>query len=75
MTPLRMVYRKYLLQPLICGISPIPPLVRMCICYGLCRAANSRMIQNTFVAKEGKDKQKARLSWYHPDDTVSVSTQ
>ncbi len=29
------------------------------------------MIQKTFVAEEGKDKKKARLSWYHPDDTVS----
>ena len=30
------------------------------------------MIQKTFVAEEGKDKKKARLSWYHPDDTVST---
>ena len=37
----------------------------------MCRAAQSKVIQNTFVAKEGKDRKKARLSWYHPDDTVS----
>ena len=36
------------------------------------RAANSKVIQSTFVAEEGKDKKKARLSWYHPDDTVST---
>ena len=39
------------------------------------RAANSKVIQNTFVAEEGKDKKKARLSWYHPDDTVSACPQ
>lgn len=38
----------------------------------LCRAANSKVIQNTFVADEGKGRKKARLSWYHPDDTVSA---
>ena len=32
------------------------------------------MIQTTFVAEEGKEKKKARLSWYHPDDTVSTRT-
>ena len=31
------------------------------------------MIQRTFVAEDGKDRRKARLSWYHPDDTVSYS--
>ena len=41
----------------------------------LCRAANSKVIQNTFVAGEGKERKKARLSWYHPDDTVSTPPQ
>lgn len=31
-------------------------------------------MQKTFVAEEGKDRKKARLSWYHPDDTVSCCT-
>ena len=39
----------------------------------MCRASNSKVIQNTFVADEGKGRKKARLSWYHPDDTVSIS--
>lgn len=42
--------------------------------YWLCRAAQSKMIQNTFVAAGGKERKKARLSWYHPDDTVSPCT-
>lgn len=33
-------------------------------------AANSKVIQRTFVAEDGKDRRKARLSWYHPDDTM-----
>jgi len=33
------------------------------------RAAQSKVIQDTFVVDE-KNKKKARLSWYHPADTV-----
>ena len=32
-------------------------------------AARSKVIQDTFVMDE-KSKKKARLSWYHPDDTM-----
>ncbi len=32
-------------------------------------AAQSKVIQDTFVVDE-KNKKKARLSWYHPADTV-----
>jgi hypothetical protein len=36
---------------------------------GARRAAQSKVIQDTFVVDE-KNKKKARLSWYHPADTV-----
>lgn len=32
-------------------------------------AAQSKVVQDTFVMDE-KSKKKARLSWYHPDDTM-----
>jgi hypothetical protein len=35
------------------------------------RAANSDLLKSTFVAEDPKVRKKARLSWYHPDDTVS----
>ena len=38
-----------------------------------CRAAKNEKFQETFIAKNGKDRPKARLSWYHPDDTVTCS--
>ena len=38
-----------------------------------CRAAKNEKFQETFIAKNGKDRPKARLSWYHPDDTVSAA--
>ena len=47
-----------------------------CICLTLavhCRAAKNEKFQETFIAKNGKDRPKARLSWYHPDDTVSAA--
>lgn len=37
----------------------------------LCRAAQNETVQKTLVAEDSKKRQKARLSWYHPDDTVS----
>lgn len=33
-------------------------------------AANSEQIRDTFVAEEPKTRKRARLSWYHPDDTM-----
>ena len=36
-------------------------------------AANNETIRNTFVADDPSTRKKARLSWYHPDDTM-VST-
>ncbi|KAK9906717.1 hypothetical protein WJX75_006708 [Coccomyxa subellipsoidea] len=33
-------------------------------------AAQSKVMQSTFVVDESKDRKKARLSWYHPDDTM-----
>ena len=33
-----------------------------------CRAINSPAVKTTLVAEDSK--RKARLSWYHPDDTV-----
>ena len=39
-----------------------------------CRAAKNEKFQETFIAKSGKDRPKARLSWYHPDDTVSAAS-
>ena len=47
-----------------------------CKCLNLamhCRAAKNEKFQETFIAKNGKDRPKARLSWYHPDDTVSAA--
>ena len=35
-----------------------------------CRAAQSKVMQGTLVAEEPKKRKQARLSWYHPDDTV-----
>lgn len=37
-----------------------------------CRAAQNKTFQSTFVAEEPKERKKARLSWYHPDDTVGL---
>ena len=34
------------------------------------RVAQSKAMQATFVMDEAKPRKKARLSWYHPDDTV-----
>ena len=36
----------------------------------ICRAANNASIRDTFVAEDPKIRKKARLSWYHPDDTM-----
>ncbi|KAK9817942.1 hypothetical protein WJX72_004602 [[Myrmecia] bisecta] len=33
-------------------------------------AVKTKRVQNTLIAEEGKDRKKARLSWYHPDDTM-----
>jgi len=33
-------------------------------------AANSQQFRQTFIAEAPKDRKKARLSWYHPDDTM-----
>lgn len=33
-------------------------------------AANSQEFRETFIAEAPKDRKKARLSWYHPDDTM-----
>eukprot|EP00884_Botryococcus_braunii_P018807 jgi/Botrbrau1/560/Bobra.0010s0029.1 len=33
-------------------------------------AANSKVIRSTFIAEDAKSRPKARLSWYHPDDTM-----
>ena len=35
------------------------------------RAAQNETVQKTLVADNAKSRPKARLSWYHPDDTVS----
>jgi hypothetical protein len=37
-----------------------------------CRAAKSESMRSTFVVDK-KDQKRARLSWYHPDDTVSAA--
>ncbi len=34
------------------------------------RATHQKAFQSTFIAEEPKNRKKARLSWYHPDDTV-----
>lgn len=36
------------------------------------RAAKSESMRSTFVVDK-KDQKRARLSWYHPDDTVSYT--
>ncbi|CAL8462580.1 g2113 [Coccomyxa elongata] len=33
-------------------------------------AAQNKTFQSTFIAEEPKERKKARLSWYHPDDTM-----
>ncbi|KAL3137270.1 hypothetical protein ABBQ32_006816 [Trebouxia sp. C0010 RCD-2024] len=33
-------------------------------------AAQNETVQKTLVAEDSKKRQKARLSWYHPDDTM-----
>jgi hypothetical protein len=33
-------------------------------------AANSNTIRSTFVAEDPATRKKARLSWYHPEDTM-----
>jgi hypothetical protein len=33
-------------------------------------AANSNTIRSTFVAEDPSTRKKARLSWYHPEDTM-----
>lgn len=33
-------------------------------------AAASKKFQSTLIAEDAKDRKKARLSWYHPDDTM-----
>jgi hypothetical protein len=32
--------------------------------------ANSQQFRETFIAEDPKDRKRARLSWYHPDDTM-----
>jgi len=41
---------------------------------GICheRATHQKAFQSTFIAEEPKNRKKARLSWYHPDDTVRL---
>ena len=34
------------------------------------RAAKTETFKSTFIAEDPKTRKKARLSWYHPDDTV-----
>ena len=34
------------------------------------RAASSTCFRSTFIADPPKERKKARLSWYHPDDTM-----
>ena len=36
------------------------------------RAAQNKAMQATFVVDDSKPRKKARLSWYHPDDTVGA---
>ena len=36
------------------------------------RATHQKAFQSTFIAEEPKNRKKARLSWYHPDDTVRL---
>ena len=33
-------------------------------------AANSNTIRSTFIAEDPATRKKARLSWYHPEDTM-----
>lgn len=33
-------------------------------------AANSNTLRSTFVAEDPSTRKKARLSWYHPEDTM-----
>ena len=51
---------------------PFPPALRACPCLPLpaCRAASSTKFRSTFIADPPKERKKARLSWYHPDDTM-----
>ena len=37
------------------------------------RVMQQDVVQKTLVAEDGKARKPARLSWYHPDDTVSSS--
>lgn len=37
-----------------------------------CRASKNQAIRSTFIAEDPKSRPKARLSWYHPDDTVRL---
>lgn len=46
-------------------------LVLISILAGICRAAQSETMKSTFVVDK-QDQKRARLSWYHPDDTVSL---
>lgn len=39
-------------------------------CLVVYRAAQNETVQKTLVADDNKTRPKARLSWYHPDDTV-----
>lgn len=34
------------------------------------RAASSASIRDTLIAEDPKTRKKARMSWYHPDDTM-----
>ena len=54
----------YLLQFRFCCPQCYGPLTR--------RATQQKAFQSTFIAEEPKQRKKARLSWYHPDDTVRV---
>ena len=56
----------------VCSHQPKPACTCLTVA-GHCRAAKSEKFQETFIAKNGKDRPKARLSWYHPDDTVSAA--
>lgn len=46
--------------------QPMELTLLSCAAY---RACNSEVIKSTLVADKPKERPRARLSWYHPDDT------
>ena len=49
-------------QPLVPHVPHVLPFTRW--------AAQSQQLRSTFVAEDPSKRKKARLSWYHPDDTM-----